>query len=46
MIGRSDNIYINKEKYIYVIGSDKLSSILHNTNESINSTYQNLIFRL
>jgi Zn-dependent M28 family amino/carboxypeptidase len=42
MIGRSDYVYKNQEKYIYVIGSDKLSSILHNTNESINSTYQNL----
>lgn len=43
MIGRSDYIYKNKEKYIYVIGSDKLSSVLHNTNEIINLTYQNLI---
>jgi hypothetical protein len=43
MIGRSDYIYKNKEKYIYVIGSDKLSSILHNTNEAVNNTYQNLI---
>ncbi len=44
MIGRSDNIYINNEKYIYVIGSDKLSSTLHNINEEVNSTYQQLIF--
>ncbi|MFN4233427.1 MAG: M28 family metallopeptidase [Bacteroidia bacterium] len=43
MIGRSDYIYKNKEKYIYVIGSDKLSTLLHNTNEEVNYTYQNLI---
>ncbi len=43
MIGRSDYIYKNNEKYIYVIGSDKLSTVLHNTNEAVNSTYQNLI---
>lgn len=43
MIGRSDYIYKNNEKYIYVIGSDKLSTVLHNTNETINSTYQNLV---
>lgn len=43
MIGRSDYIYKNKEKYIYVIGSDKLSTTLHSTNEIVNNTYQSLI---
>lgn len=42
MIGRSDYIYKNEEKYIYVIDFDKLSTVLHNTNEVINTTYQNL----
>jgi hypothetical protein len=43
MVGRKDYIYKNDEKYIYVIGSDKLSTTLHNTNEEVNATYQNLI---
>jgi hypothetical protein len=43
MVGRKDNIYKNDEKYIYVIGSDKLSKTLHKTNEEVNATYQNLI---
>lgn len=42
MIGRIDEKYNGNPDYIYVIGSDKLSSELHQLNESINTTYSNL----
>ena len=43
MIGRVDKKYELNPNYIYVIGSDKLSTELHNLSESVNSKYSNLI---
>ncbi|MEO1803565.1 MAG: M28 family peptidase [Bacteroidota bacterium] len=45
MIGRIDNRYADKEdarNYVYVIGSDKLSSDLHAIHEEANKQYTNL----
>lgn len=45
MIGRVGDLYKGKAdsaNYIYVIGSDKLSSALKQTHEKINKTYTNL----
>ncbi|HET6225298.1 MAG TPA: M28 family peptidase [Bacteroidia bacterium] len=42
MIGREDDKYKGNPNYIYVIGSDKLSSELHEINEYENKTYCNL----
>ena len=44
MIGRVDEKYTtaNNPHYIYVIGSDKLSTDLHNINEKMNDTYTKL----
>ncbi|MCB0686957.1 MAG: M28 family peptidase [Saprospiraceae bacterium] len=42
MIGRIDPEHATNEQYVYVIGSDRLSSELHLINESINNTYSNL----
>ncbi|MCI4670706.1 MAG: M28 family peptidase [Bacteroidia bacterium] len=45
MIGRVDKRYEGKEnqnEYIYLIGSDKLSSELHELSEEANDTYSNL----
>jgi hypothetical protein len=42
MIGRIDDKYKGNPNYIYVIGSDKLSSELHLINETMNKTYCNL----
>ena len=45
MIGRIGELYKGKpdsENYIYVIGSDKLSSTLKTVNEKMNSTYSHL----
>lgn len=42
MIGRVDEIHENKPNFIYVIGSDKLSSELHQINENMNSEYTQL----
>jgi len=39
MIGRRDTLHPNTNNYIYVIGSDRLSSELHEINESMNSKY-------
>lgn len=39
MIGRVDKEHLNNPKYIYVIGSDRLSSELHEINENANSKY-------
>ncbi|KAB7732039.1 M28 family peptidase [Rudanella paleaurantiibacter] len=42
MVGRVDNLHENKspkDNYIYVIGSDKLSSDLHRISENANSQY-------
>ncbi|NLP56981.1 M28 family metallopeptidase [Lutibacter sp. B1] len=42
MIGRVDNAHQDNPNYVYVIGSDKLSTELHNISEKINATYTNL----
>lgn len=42
MIGRRDSAHATSPAYIYVIGSDRLSSGLHQANEQANSTYVNL----
>ncbi|AMM50612.1 peptidase M28 [Rufibacter sp. DG15C] len=42
MIGRHDKEHEGKPDYIYVIGSDKLSSELHAISENVNKTYSNL----
>lgn len=43
MVGRVDQKYAGQPHYIYVIGSDRLSSDLHTINEDINDTYEKLI---
>lgn len=42
MIGRNDKEHEGNFNYIYVIGSDKLSSELHAISENANKTYTNL----
>lgn len=42
MIGRVDEKHANNANYIYLIGSDKLSSQLHAISENANKTYSNL----
>lgn len=42
MVGRVDKQHEDNPNYIYVIGSDRLSSELHEINETANSTYTNL----
>lgn len=42
MVGRPDENHPGNENYIYIIGSDKLSSDLHNTSEFANSKYVNM----
>ncbi|MFK7932159.1 MAG: M28 family peptidase [Saprospiraceae bacterium] len=42
MVGRVDKEHEDNPNYIYVIGSDRLSSELHEINETANSTYTNL----
>ncbi|MFL5764821.1 MAG: M28 family peptidase [Bacteroidia bacterium] len=42
MIGRVDEKHSNNPNYIYLIGSDKLSSELHNISEKANKTYSGL----
>ena len=44
MIGRSDAKHKDSEPYVYVIGSDRLSSELHTLSEATNKTYTNLTF--
>ncbi|MBB4119768.1 hypothetical protein GGR32_002074 [Mesonia hippocampi] len=39
MIGRVDDAHQNNPNYIYLIGSDKLSSELHNISENINDSF-------
>jgi hypothetical protein len=41
MIGRIDKEHADNEKYIYLIGSDKLSSELHSISEEVNKKYIN-----
>ncbi len=43
MIGRVDEKYANNPNYIYVIGSDRLSTELHKINESVNQKYSQLM---
>lgn len=42
MVGRMDDRYTGNPDYIYVIGSDRLSSDLHKINENINQRYTQL----
>ena len=42
MIGRVDEAHKNDSNYIYVIGSDKISSDLHEINEKMNSAYTHM----
>jgi len=44
MIGRTDPQHKDKPDYVYVIGSDKLSSELHTLSEKTNETYTKLSF--
>jgi hypothetical protein len=44
MVGRSDLEHASKPDYVYVIGSDKLSSELHEISERNNKLYTNLEF--
>jgi hypothetical protein len=41
MIGRIDKAHANNDKYTYIIGSDKLSSELHQVSEESNKKYIN-----
>jgi Zn-dependent M28 family amino/carboxypeptidase len=42
MIGRVDEAHPDDDRYVYLIGSDKLSSELHEISERANSSYTNL----
>jgi len=42
MVGRTDEKYEGNPKYIYVIGSDRLSTDLHKINESMNQKYSQI----
>jgi len=42
MIGRVDEAHSEDENYIYLIGSDKLSSELHEISESVNASFTNI----
>jgi Zn-dependent M28 family amino/carboxypeptidase len=44
MIGRVDPAHKDNPDYIYVIGSDKLSTDLHKISEYVNATYSRLTF--
>ncbi|MFZ6011454.1 MAG: M28 family peptidase, partial [Bacteroidota bacterium] len=44
MVGRRDGQHKDSAPYVYVIGSDKLSSELHTLSESTNKTYVKLLF--
>ena len=44
MIGRRDAQHKDSAPYVYVIGSDKLSTELHTLSESVNKSTTNLIF--
>lgn len=44
MVGRRDPQHKDSDPYVYVIGSDKLSTDLHNLSESVNSSTTKLIF--
>lgn len=42
MIGRIDSRHENDRNYVYLIGSDRLSTQLHELSEEVNSTYTNI----
>lgn len=42
MVGRIDDRHKNDRNFIYLIGSDKLSTDLHNLSEEMNSKYMNI----
>jgi len=42
MVGRTDSKHIDNPFYVYVIGSDRLSTELHQINETANATYTQL----
>ncbi len=44
MIGRIDPNYKGARNYLYLIGSDKLSTELHNLSEEVNQKYANIEF--
>lgn len=44
MIGRVDDKHEGGKNYLYLIGSDKLSTELHEISETVNKTYFNLEF--
>ena len=39
MVGRIDEKHLDNDRYIYLIGSDKLSSELHEISEAVNNEY-------
>ncbi|OFY67208.1 MAG: hypothetical protein A3H98_01185, partial [Bacteroidetes bacterium RIFCSPLOWO2_02_FULL_36_8] len=43
MIGRIDSVHRNNPNYIYLIGSDKLSTELHAISEDMNNTFTHLL---
>lgn len=42
MIGRNDDAHLEDNNYVYLIGSDKLSTDLHKISEAVNSKYFNI----
>ena len=42
MIGRVDDAHMRSKNYVYLIGSDKLSTELHNISEQVNTEFVNL----
>lgn len=42
MIGRVDDAHMRNKNYVYLIGSDKLSTELHNISEQVNTEFVNL----
>ena len=42
MIGRVDSMHAGGDPYVYIIGSDRLSSELHRINEEVNTRYTRL----
>ena len=42
MIGRIDQQHAHNEQYVYVIGSNRLSTQLHDINEATNEEFSNL----
>ncbi len=44
MIGRIDPTYTGNRNYLYLIGSDKLSTDLHELSEAVNKKYTNIEF--